>query len=323
MIKRALFSVWDKTGIVELAEFLSSHNIEILSTGGTKSLLEKSGIEVKSVSDLTGFGSIMDGRVKTLHPKVFGGILADRGDDKHLHDLKDIDALEIDLVVVNLYPFVKEAIDKKLSLEKAIEFIDIGGPSMIRAAAKNNKSVVPICDPKDYKLFMDDYSSCDGIFSADIKLKYAAKVFEITSQYDSDIFMYLSSLKENNKKLPSDLIISMSKSNDLRYGENPHQSAAFYKNSGVESSWEQIQGKQLSYNNYNDIESAFSIVSDFKRSSCSIIKHANPCGFAVGENLIDAYTQAVSCDPVSYFGGIVGFNSEVDSHLAKILIDPF
>ena len=321
MNKKALISVWDKTGIVEFSKSLIERGFEILSTGGTKGLLEKNNITVTSVSDLTGFGSIMDGRVKTLHPKVFGGILADRKNDSHISDLLAMDAFEIDLVVVNLYPFVEQAIEKKLPINKAIEFIDIGGPSMLRAAAKNHESVIPLCDSNDYEDFIRKFDNSNGQISIQNRQEYAAKIFKITTQYDMQISSYLNS--NSNEQFSDKISINAIKKDELRYGENPHQKAAFYTSEDNDNSWSQLQGKQLSYNNYTDIESAFSIVNDFEQISCSIIKHANPCGFAVGDNTIQAFERAVSSDPVSYFGGIVGFNSTVDRELAEILVKPF
>ena len=323
MNKKALISVWDKSGIVDFSSSLIDRGFEILSTGGTKKILEENNIPVTSVSDLTGFGSIMDGRVKTLHPKIFGGILADRKKSNHLKDLESIDSGEIDLVVVNLYPFVEQAIEKNLPLEKAIEYIDIGGPSMLRAAAKNHESVIPICDSNDYNSFIDNYDSYNGKIPNHIRIRYAAKIFNITATYDLKISSYVSSMCDDKEKLPNTINISTKKSIDLRYGENPHQKAGFYVVPNEEIGWDQLQGKQLSYNNYIDIESALSIVRDFNKPSCSIIKHANPCGFAIGNNNLDAFNRAVSCDPVSYFGGIVGFNEIVNPNLAQLLVKPF
>ena len=323
MSKKALVSVWDKTGIVEFCKLLVERDFDILSTGGTKKILEQNNIPVMSVSDLTGFGSIMDGRVKTLHPKIFGGILADRNNPSHLNDLKSIESGEIDLVVVNLYPFVKEAVENNLPLEKAIEYIDIGGPSMLRAAAKNHKSVIPICDSSDYDNFINDHDIHNGDIPKDRRAVYAAKIFNITSAYDSKITSYIASFSNKEKELSNSININVDKSIDLRYGENPHQKAGFYVSPQKEVGWSQLQGKQLSYNNYMDIDSALSIVRDFTEPSCCIIKHANPCGFAVGKNNVEAFNRAVSCDPVSYFGGIVGFNSTVNPDLAKLLTKPF
>ena len=319
-IKRALLSVWDKDGIVELGQFLSENNIEILSTGGTKKILEDHGLDITSISHLTGSGAVMDGRVKTLHPKVFGGILADRSNINHLHDLEKLHGLEIDLVVVNFYPFVKEAVQKKLTFKKAIEFIDIGGPSMIRAAAKNYHSVVPLCDKKHYLDFMKTFESNNGNIAIDFRQKMAISVFALTSQYETEIYNYFM---PENVELPEKININLKKSMDLRYGENPHQKAGFYIEPNNFPNWKQHHGKELSYNNFTDMESAYSIVQDFDLPACSIIKHANPCGFGIDKNLKNAFLRAVSSDPISYFGGIVGFNKVVDEQVANELIKPF
>ncbi len=324
-IKRAIISVWDKTGIVDLANFLVSHNIEIISTGGTKKELEKAGVPVLSVSSLTNQQEIMDGRVKTIHPNLFGGILADRSNDKHIHDLNLIESKLIDLVIINLYPFVKEAVDKKLKLEKSIEFIDIGGPSMLRAAAKNYKNVIPVCDINQYEIFMNDYEINNGFFSDEKRVFYAKSVFALSMKYDCEINEYFINYNQSNSKniLPSSYSINLKKETDLRYGENPHQKSAYYVDDNQKKIWIKIQGKQLSYNNYLDMESASNIVYGFNNISCVIIKHSNPCGFGFGENNLTAYNNAVSTDPVSYFGGIVAFNSEVGSQEACKMMEVF
>ena len=320
LIKRALLSVWDKDGIIELGEFLLDNNIEIFSTGGTLKILQKAGLIVKSVSEITGLDSVMDGRVKTLDPKIFGGILADFNNRKHIKDLSSIGGLKFDLVVVNFYPFVKEAVEKKLDFSKAIEYIDIGGPSMIRAAAKNYHSVIPLCSPLLYSQFKDQFQKYNGNFSIEIRQKYAQRVFAMTAQYESSIYDYFSSDKE---KFPDQININVSRVHNLRYGENPHQRAAFYLTQEKELPWKQYQGKELSYNNYSDIESAIDIVLEFNRKACAIVKHANPCGFGLGSSIFEAYKRAVSTDPVSYFGGIVAFNYEIDDKTAKELVKPF
>tara|TARA_B100000965_G_scaffold110687_1_gene91400 strand:+ start:4135 stop:5694 length:1560 start_codon:yes stop_codon:yes gene_type:complete len=324
-IKRALISVWDKNGIVELAEFLYKNNIQIISTGGTKKVIEKSGVPVISVSDIIEQKEIMDGRVKTLHPNLFGGILADRSNNQHILDLKSINALEIDMVVINLYPFKSEAVDKKMDLEKAIEFIDIGGPSMLRAAAKNFKNVIPLCASRQYVDFMNFYNKNNGIFSVDKRIEFAKEVFTLTMKYDYLINNYfLQNLNHKTKDLLSDdLLLNMSKQQDLRYGENPHQKSAFYIPNNANNFWKKLQGKELSYNNYFDMESAISIVYEFDNISCAIIKHSNPCGFGFGETNLEAYENAVSTDSVSYFGGIVAFNTEVDQDEAILMSKVF
>jgi len=319
-IKRALLSVWDKDRIIELGKFLADQNIEILSTGGTKKVLEKAGLDITSISFITGSGAVMDGRVKTLHPKIFGGILADRENPQHVDDLEDLHGLAIDLVVVNFYPFVQEAAEKKLKLKKAIEFIDIGGPSMLRAAAKNYHSVLPLCDTELYSEFMDIFIETNGAIPLDFRKKMAASVFSLTAEYETAIYNFFI---EGDDELPEHLNINLEKLSELRYGENPHQQAAFYIQPRKSLGWDQHQGKQLSYNNYTDMESAYSIPHEFDEHACAIIKHSNPCGFGLGDNTKEAFDRAVSTDPVSYFGGIVGFNQQVDTETAHALVQPF
>ena len=325
-IKRALISVWDKKDIVQLARFLVSENIEIISTGGTKKVIQESGIPVVSVSNLIKQKEIMGGRVKTLHPKLFGGILADRNNDKHLLDLQSIGALEIDMVIINLYPFENEAINKKLPIEKAIEFIDIGGPSLLRAAAKNYKSVIALSSPSQYEEFILSYKTNNGCFTDIERMEYAFNVFNITNKYDSLISdFFLKNIKNDVDLLPDNFLLDIEKKEDLRYGENPHQKSAFYISKTDKIPWKKIQGKKLSYNNYFDMESAISIVYEFKDRCCAIIKHSNPCGFGYGASNIEAYNNAVSTDPVSYFGGIVAFNNNVGEEeikqISKVFIE--
>ena len=323
-IKRALVSVWDKDGIVELVRFLIDNKIEVISTGGTKKILEENNLSVTSVKTLTNQNEIMNGRVKTLHPNLFGGILADRNNSEHVEDLSNINADLIDLVIINLYPFKTEAIDKKLDLEKSIEFIDIGGPSMLRASAKNYKYVIPLCKPSQYSTFVKRYKVNNGIFSNEERIEYAKIVFNQTMKYDYLINKYfIDSQSDELNLMPDNLILNMSKKNDLRYGENPHQKSAYYTPDNEDNIWEKIQGKKLSYNNYFDMESAISIVYDFDQLCCAIVKHSNPCGFGLGENNMDAYLNAVSTDPVSYFGGIIAFNNEVDDKVAALMSEVF
>ena len=324
LIKRALISVWNKENILDLANFFSDNDIEIISTGGTKQTLQENNIAVRSISDITGMNSVMDGRVKTLHPKIFGGILADRNNASHLNDLDSIGAVKIDVVVVNFYPFEQNAIQQNLDLEKSIEFIDIGGPSMMRAAAKNFQHVIPLSNIHLYDPFMDSFNKNKGVIPKKDRLFFATEVFKMTSNYENKIFNYFNKEKQIDSTMPEELNLDLYKKSVLRYGENPHQSSAFYLDKNISDTvWTQHQGKDLSYNNYNDLESAFSIVNEFSEPACAIIKHANPCGFGIGDKLEVAYDRAVSTDPVSYFGGIVGFNKVVDSKLAKKLIQPF
>ena len=320
MIKSALISVWNKDGLDDLVKFLAKNNVEIISTGGTQKYIESIGVDVTPISAITGQSAVMDGRVKTLHPKIFGGILADRNNPSHMEDLKEMGGIPIDLVVVNFYPFVQEAVSKGLELKKAIEFIDIGGPSMIRASAKNYHSVIPLCDNSLFTEFMESFENSNGNIPLDIRQKWASKVFAITNAYESSIYNYLSPEKED---IPETLLVPVKLSESLRYGENPHQSAGFYTPMDKELPWTQLQGKQLSYNNYADMDSAFKIISEFEDNSCVIIKHANPCGFGFGGSTKDSYLKAVSTDPVSYFGGIVGFNKTVDGETAEELTKSF
>ena len=245
MIKRALISVWNKEGIIELANFLINNNIEIISTGGTKKVLEENNIKVTSISEITGMGSVMDGRVKTLDPKIFGSILADRGNSNHLEDLDMLGGSQIDIVVVNFYPFEENAVRKKLDLENSIEYIDIGGPSMLRAAAKNYKNVIPLCDYSLYQKFMDSFSDNNGIIPDKDRIFFAIKVFELTSDYESKIFNHFNKNDEKGT-LPDKLNINLYKKLELRYGENPHQMSGFYLDQYADKNlWNQHQGKAL------------------------------------------------------------------------------
>lgn len=319
-MKRALLSVWNKDKVVDLAKFLIDKDFEIISTGGTKKILLDNNINVTSISDVTNFNEVMDGRVKTLHPKIFGGLLADRSNNNHMKDLETIKSAPIDLVVVNLYPFEEMSAKNNMNLDKLIEYIDVGGPSMLRAAAKNYKSVITLSNPNMYENFMIEYSKTNGNIDILKRKDYAKYVFLETSKYDSIIFSEFS--KDNDEKLGDSLNINFSKDFDLRYGENPHQKSAFYTDK-TSSSFKQLSGKKLSYNNFFDIETSIRVVKEFGTSCCCIIKHSNPCGFSLGKNLINCFEGAVSCDPISYFGGIVGFNRKINHKIAKKLIEPF
>jgi len=321
-IKRALISVSDKSGVVELARSLAALGITLLSTGGTAKLLEKEGVGVTEVSAYTGFPEMLDGRVKTLHPKIHGGLLARRDLAAHMAAIRDAGIEPIDLVVVNLYPFQATVADPECRLEDAIENIDIGGPTMLRAAAKNHGGVAVVVDPKDYPRLLDEIGRTGGVSDA-MRLELAKKVFGHTAAYDGAIANYLFSLDAGGKRgeYPTVLNLQLHKLQDLRYGENPHQSAAFYRDDrpveGGIASYRQIQGKELSYNNIADADAAWECAKSFTEPACVIIKHANPCGVALGENLLAAYQKAFKTDPVSAFGGILAFNRMLDRATAE------
>ncbi|MDR1244984.1 MAG: bifunctional phosphoribosylaminoimidazolecarboxamide formyltransferase/IMP cyclohydrolase [Endomicrobium sp.] len=316
----ALISVSDKTGIVEFAKELKNLGWDIISSGGTAKILKEKSINCKGISEVTGFPEILDGRVKTLNPKIHGGILAIRNKNEHIKELQKHNISVIDMVVVNLYPFeetinkIPKPEDKKIS-QDVIENIDIGGVALLRASAKNYKDVVVICDSKDYSVIVDNLKSKS--INEDLKLNLAAKAFRYTAYYDSLISNYLT-----YEKFPTHAPIPLKKLSGLRYGENPHQEAALYSN-GTETnkpiviSAKQIHGKKLSYNNYLDLESAWRIVHEFDTPACAIIKHNNPCGCAEGSYLKDAYLKALSCDPISAFGGIIAFNKFVEEDTAE------
>lgn len=319
MIKRALISVSDKTGIVELAKELSSVGVEIISTGGTHKTLQDAGIDVINISDITGFPECLDGRVKTLHPKVHGGLLAMRSNPEHMKQIKELGIEPIDMVIINLYPFKQTILKGHVELEEAIENIDIGGPTMLRAAAKNYQDVVVIVDPKDYQMVIDELKSSKEI-SLKTKFKLASKVFEHTSHYDTLIAKYLRD-KVGEEEFPQTLSLTFEKVQDMRYGENPHQKAVFYKeigaNVGCISSAKQLHGKELSYNNINDANGALDLLKEFDEPSVVAVKHANPCGVASADNIYEAYVKAYESDPVSIFGGIVAANREIDEKTAE------
>ena len=324
-IKKALISVSDKSNVLELAKSLSSYDIEILSTGGTAKLLRENKINVTEVSDYTKFPEMLDGRVKTLHPKIHGGILGRRDNPEHNETMKNHEIDPIDLVVVNLYPFEETINQEGCTLEHAIENIDIGGPAMIRSAAKNYQHVAVLTNPKDYKSFTDEINKNQGSITLDLSFSLAKKAFEKTSAYDSAINNYLSSDSQN--QFPDQLTKTISKVMDLRYGENPHQEAAFYKDSsedvGSLSSFDQIQGKELSFNNLNDSDTAWECVKKFSQPTCVIVKHANPCGVASTGSLKESYEAAFKTDPTSAFGGIIAFNKSLDEETASLIINQF
>ena len=314
-MKRALLSVWNKDGIIDLAKALSAAGIEILSSGGTAKTLEKEGIPIIEVSDYTGHPEMMDGRVKTLHPRIHGGLLGRRGKDEAEMEKNNIQP--IDLLVVNLYPF-EEMAKQALPLEELIEFIDIGGPAMIRAAAKNFKDVVVVTDPSDYPALITAIKSGAG-FGYEERLALACKVFTKMAAYDGAISNYLQSIEG---KFPDTLSVQYRNGRSLRYGENPHQEAAVYGESGIAGAVP-VQGKAMSYNNYLDLDAAVSLLREFSETAAVIIKHNNPCGVATGKDVCTAYLAARESDPVSAYGGIVAVNREVGEDLAKEIASTF
>ncbi len=332
MIKQALISVSDKTGVLEFARALAAMNVKLLSTGGTAKLLADNGLAVTEVADYTGFPEMLDGRVKTLHPKVHGGILARRDFPEHMAALGQHQIPTIDMVVVNLYPFQQTVAKEQCSLEDAIENIDIGGPAMLRSSAKNHKDVVVICDPADYVCVLDEMPAKNGDVSYDTRFALAKKVFAYTAQYDGAITNYFTSLGADRQHAtrsayPDTLNLHYAKVQDMRYGENPHQSAAFYRDvtavDGALASYRQLQGKELSYNNIADADAAWECVKTFDGAACVIIKHANPCGVAVGADAAEAYAKAFQTDPTSAFGGIIAFNCELDGKAAEAVAKQF
>jgi len=321
-IKRAVISVSDKTGIVEFAQGLDAQGVEILSTGGTLALLNANGVRAKSISSYTKFPEIFEGRVKTLHPKVLGGLLFRRGVKSHVNQAKQHKIGPVDLIVVNLYPFHKIFDQKNMTLAKAIEQIDIGGPTMLRAASKNYESVAAVCNPEDYTSILAELNKQKGKLSEATRLSLAAKVFRLTAAYDSMIAEYLSQ-KAGAKSMPERIAGSYQKVADLRYGENPHQKAAYYESLGktAQLKIKQLHGKELSYNNLLDMEAAWDAVSEFDEPAAAVIKHNTPCGLAAGKALAKAAGAAIDCDPMSAFGGIVSVNRKCDLATAKTIME--
>ena len=332
-IKRALLSVSDKTGIVEFATSLHNKGVELLSTGGTAKLLAEAGLPVKEVSEHTGHPEIMDGRVKTLHPKIHGGILGRRGQDEGV--MAENNIAPIDLVVVNLYPFAATVAKDDCTLEDAIENIDIGGPTMVRAAAKNHKDVTIVVKAADYSRVLAEMEENAGSLTYQTRFDLAIKAFEHTAEYDGMIANYFGAridsvecaddCEHEHSEFPRTFNVQMSKKQDLRYGENSHQSAAFYVENNIQeasvATAEQLQGKELSFNNIADTDAALECVKEFDVPACVIVKHANPCGVALGDNILEAYDRAFKTDPTSAFGGIIAFNRELDADTAKAIVD--
>jgi phosphoribosylaminoimidazolecarboxamide formyltransferase/IMP cyclohydrolase len=336
-IERALISVSDKTGLVDFARRLARRSVELVSTGGTARALREAGLEVRDVSDVTGFPEILGGRVKTLHPKVHGGLLAIRDDRDHRREVEENGIEYIDMVVVNLYPFRETVAREGVSVEEAIENIDIGGPSMIRSAAKNFEDVVVVVDPADYQVIADEMDGSEGEVSRLTRLRLARHAFETTAQYDAAISEFLvgsvllddagEKLRvENSPELPARFTLFAKKEMDLRYGENPHQRAALYAPQNLGEGLggaEKLQGKELSFNNLIDFDAAWSLVSEFKEAACAIIKHTNPCGVATGADAREAFEKAKATDPVSAFGGIVAFNRTLSDAAARAVAETF
>src|SRR6186997_3380837 len=325
-ITRALLSVSDKTGLIEFARALAGHGVELVSTGGTRKALADAGLAVRDVSEITGFPEMMDGRVKTLHPKVHGGLLAIRDNKDHAAALAAHGIAPIDLLVVNLYPF-EETVDKGADYEDCIENIDIGGPAMIRAAAKNHDDVAVVVEAQDYQAVLDELAANKGATTLDLRKRLAAKAYARTAAYDAAISNWFAEALKD--VAPAFRAIGGRLAEALRYGENPHQNAAFYRTPeqrfGV-STARQLQGKQLSYNNINDTDAAYECIAEFdpKRTpAVVIVKHANPCGVAEGASLVEAYRKALACDPTSAFGGIVALNRKLDAEAAKAITDIF
>jgi phosphoribosylaminoimidazolecarboxamide formyltransferase/IMP cyclohydrolase len=322
-IARALLSVSDKTGLAELGRALAARGVELVSTGGTARALREAGLEVKDVSDLTGFPEMMDGRVKTLHPKVHGGLLAVRDDPEHAAAMETHGIGAIDLVVVNLYPFA-QTVARGAGRDEVIENIDIGGPSMVRSAAKNHHYVAIVTDPGDYGELIEALEANDGATTLDFRRRLAAKAFAATASYDGAIAQWFA-FADQGATFPDTLPLTMKRGDTLRYGENPHQQAALYVPAGPHTRGiaqaSQVQGKELSYNNYNDADAALELVSEFRDGdpACVIVKHANPCGVASAPDLLAAYEQALACDPVSAFGGIVAVNRPLDAAAAEAI----
>ena len=329
VIKTALLSVSDKTGLIEFARGLASFGVAMLSTGGTAKLLRDSGISVTEVSDHTGFPEMLDGRVKTLHPKVHGGILVRRDVPAHVEAIKSAGIAPIDLVVVNLYPFSQTVARAGCTLDEAIENIDIGGPAMVRSAGKNHAHVAVVTDPADYAAILGEMRAANGAVGETTRFRLAQKAFSHTAAYDGAISNYLTALGTDGARaaFPQRLNLNFELAQTLRYGENPHQNAAFYRDlepaPGSLARYVQLQGKELSYNNIADADAAWECVKTFEQPACVIIKHANPCGVAVAGTTLDAYRAAFATDPTSAFGGIIAFNRELDAATVAAVAEQF
>jgi phosphoribosylaminoimidazolecarboxamide formyltransferase/IMP cyclohydrolase len=336
-IRRALLSVSDKSGLVEFARELRRFDVELISTGGTAKALREAGIEVRDISDVTGFPEMMDGRIKTLHPRIHGGLLALRDNPEHARAMREHDIEPIDMVVVNLYPFEQTIAREGVTLEEAIEQIDIGGPAMIRSAAKNFKDVAVVVETRSYPFILHEMGQRDGALTQELRREFAFQAFLLTSAYDNAIWNYFNELEatEFPTEIPPDAlldqdILPLHKISDLRYGENPHQKAALYESidsfrkiaAGVAQA-DLLSGKEMSFNNYVDADAAWQLVCDFDETACAIIKHMNPAGVGGGASTEEAYRRALATDPTSAFGGIVAFNQTVDEAASRALTEIF
>lgn len=317
MIKRALISVFDKTGLDKIGIALHKAGAEIFASGGTAAFLKKNGCNVIELETITGFSDMLEGRVKTLHPMVFGGILADPSIEKHAHDIKKFNIQKFDLVVVNLYPFEQKVINSNLTPHEAIEWIDIGGSALIRASAKNFENVTILSSPDDY-LSVIEYIDKKSEIPYELRMQLAHKAFEFTSYYDALVCSYFA---KNSTAFPAYLSLPFKKVQEPRYGENPHQKSCIYRQPGYEGinilDAEQLHGKEMSFNNFIDIQAAFDLVNELPSGACAIIKHTNPCGAAIGKTPLEAYKMALATDPDAAFGGIIAFNTEIDASAAK------
>jgi phosphoribosylaminoimidazolecarboxamide formyltransferase/IMP cyclohydrolase len=320
-VQRALISVSDKTGVVEFAEFLSKNGVEILSTGGTYDVLTKAGINVTGVDDYTGFPEILGGRLKTLHPKIHGGLLGDRENPDHVKEMEANGIPPIQLVIVNLYPFVETVKKPGVKLEEAIEKIDIGGPTMLRSAAKNYKNTAVVLDPNEYSIIQKELEEKKMKLSIETSLRLSAKVFSYTAYYDTAISTWMNEYRGDS--FPEIISFAYTKKQSLRYGENPHQRAAYYEPIFTKSDFTPLQGKELSFNNMLDLDAAFHIASLLPKNAVSIVKHLNPCGIAFGKTAQESFTLARKTDPISAFGGIIGVHGIVDKPTAESITENF
>lgn len=321
-IKRAIISVSDKTGLVDLVKTLAQKNVEIFSTGGTLRTIREAGLEAQSIENYTNFPEMLDGRVKTLHPKIHGGILGIRENESHQDSMKAHDILPFDLVIINLYPFENVIKKENVAFEDVVENIDIGGPTLIRSAAKNYRYVAVLVDPSQYSEFINRFNENEGALSEEFRFELMKDAFIRTSSYDSVISNYMIGLQ--GETFPEQMSVAMKKESSLRYGENPHQQAGFYLPILSEKpAWNKLHGKELSYNNLIDVDIAIRVAKDFSMPVCAIFKHTNPCGISIGDDMKQNLKRAMATDPVSYFGGIVSMNREVNSDTAEIMANEF